>query len=243
MQALAWQALAAGFAVGLAGGVLRGLSGFGTALVMVPLLVLLLPAPQAIAVTILSTAATNLLMIPGVRREADWPLLRRLLLFAVPGLPIGVACLALVPADLLRRGAAMTVLLAVVALSFSHRLTGRPGARSAALAGFLSGVFGGATSLTGPPVVVYGLAAGIPPARMRATFLAYFAILHALIALAVLPTGLVDGLVLTWAAAAAPGLIVGGWIGDWLFRRGGARIYRPLCLALLCATAVLALLR
>lgn len=152
----------------------HGTLGFGTGLVAMPLLTLVIGIQDATALVAFVILGTTVLVL-----RRDWRRLERraavyLVIGSLPGVPIGILLLTNAPADLIQRG--LGVLLILYAI---YNLVGPPlfEARHAAWAytlGFASGVLGGAYNTNAPPVVVYGALRRWPPDVFRATLQAYF---------------------------------------------------------------------
>ena len=155
---------------------IRSTLGFGEALVAVPLLALRLPiqvaAPLAVGVSVL---------VAGVIVAQDWRSVEvrsaaRLVVCAIPGIPLGLLLLARGNEHFVR------LLLGLVIAGFSlYSLTAAKALHLEkdhpillACAGFVSGILGGAYGMNGPPLAVYGALRRWPPARFRATLQGYF---------------------------------------------------------------------
>ena len=166
----------------------------------------------------------------------------RLLSGAILGAPLGMYGLTVLSADTMRGVIGAITLLAVVAMLV------RPGApltcdrRALFGAGLLSGILGGASGLSGPPVVLLGLRQRWSHEGFRATLLCYFFILHALISAAFGNVGLLSGETLGLSLRALPGIASGYVVGMWLKGRVDAGMYRRLAIGLVAVGGVLALL-
>ncbi|MFM2044103.1 MAG: hypothetical protein RLY86_2679 [Pseudomonadota bacterium] len=227
--------------VGAVAGVIRGLTGFGAALVMAPALTLLTDPVRAVVVTMVAICATNLPLALGARREAAYPTVGWFLAGCLPGLPLGVWLLTALPREQLEWAIGLSVIAAALLLS-------RPSFRIARLtrggklaAGALSGLMNGGVGMGGPPVILALLAAGVPAASSRATLILYFTGLNAVSVALMAGTGLIGAEALVWAALLVPTLALAQKAGEWLFRRGGDRHFRGIAIALLVATGVMAL--
>ncbi|MET0286845.1 MAG: sulfite exporter TauE/SafE family protein [Polyangiales bacterium] len=241
MFAVSLPQLLAAASIGALGGFTRGISGFGAALVMVPLLSLCMPTQQAVVAVVVTNFLTGFPMAIGVRREADLRALLPIALAAMATMPLGMWLLVQLSSDHLRRLAALVVLAMVglmmitrpMQLAWPWRL----------LAGGLSGVLNGAVSLGGPPVVLYFLARGAPAATSRASCVVYFALLQAAQMAALATTALITPSTLLWSAILTPCLLAGSYLGSVLFRAGGHVHFRAISLGLLACTGLAALVR
>jgi uncharacterized membrane protein YfcA len=160
--------LIAGLVLAL-GGLVQGALGFGLALVAVPVIALvepaLLPAPMLLVMTIHSV-----LTMVREREHVDWPGVGWATLGRLPGTVIGV----LVVDSLPQRGFFVVVGLGVLAFTLLSVVTWQPRPSPPALtaAGLVSGAFGTAMAIGGPPLaLLYQHEHG---ARIRSTLAAYF---------------------------------------------------------------------
>ena len=238
----AGQAAWAAFSIFFAGG-LRGFSGFGFAVVAVPLGSLVVPPSIMVAATLLMGTTIGLRDCIAERHRADWAAVRRLVLGAAGGTPLGLLGLAFLPAAWVRLGLGGLVLMALAVTWRPLRHRARLGWGWGVLAGFGSGACNGLAAMSGPPVIVYFLATQSDRMVMRSSLLAYFPLASAM----ALPQAWWGGLLGLQALAIAgfglPLMVVGGWIGTALFKRYGQTAYRPVALVALAVTALAALAR
>lgn len=226
--------------VSFAAGILRGYTGFGFALAAVPALTLILkPADVVPAVAVIALLG-GLQLVFKVRREADWPSTWLLLAGAIVALPLGVAMLRHLPANLMRAFIGFVVLGAVLLLWRGFTLAHAPSRATRLGLGALSGLLNGSTSMGGPPVIIFFLASPAGAAAGRASLLIYFFFLS----LATLGAAAVGGLLTLPVALLSlimlPAMSLGNAVGDRLFQRSSAATYRRVALAVLAAVALLA---
>ena len=171
-----WPSLALLAAITLAASLARGFSGFGAALIFVPLVSALL-GPQIAAPLLLVTDGIMAAgMIPGAVRTADRPNVLTMALGAVVGVPAGTWLLASQDPLVLRWGIFVLAVLMLALLVSGWRYRGRPKAPLTVLVGTISGLFSGAAQIGGPPVVAYWLGGPSPAQTVRANIVFYFAI-------------------------------------------------------------------
>ncbi|TDE59725.1 sulfite exporter TauE/SafE family protein [Nonomuraea mesophila] len=217
----------------------QALSGFGFALVAVPL-VTLLTGPQT-AVTVVTALGCLLALAMGVqeRRHVVGRTVALVTGAGLAGMPVGLLAVTAMSAR------SLSVFIACVVLAFAFVLargaTVRRGAGPAAAAGFVSGALLTSTGMNGPPLVAGFQAMGLEPREFRATLQVAFCACDALALLGFLAVGRLtaDSLLLT--AAGLPGMVVGWWLGDRLFARTDPRRFKKIVLAVLVASACMAL--
>ena len=152
----------------------HGTLGFGTGLVAMPMLTLVIGVQEATALVAFVIVSSTILLLRRNWRSLEPRATVQLIISSVLGVPIGIFLLTNAPADLIQRG--LGVLLIVYAL---YALIGPPlfEARHAGWAyglGFISGILGGAYNTNSPPVVVFGTLRRWQPDVFRATLQAYF---------------------------------------------------------------------
>ncbi len=201
------------FAAVLGAGFVRGYGGFGFALAAVPLLTAFWEPRHALPTVLLLEMALSLVYLPGNWRLVDWRGVGLLLLGAVCATPIGLYLLSSAPPYLVRIGAGALLCISVLLLWHPIRTVGRPRSGHTVAAGAVSGLMGGSTAMSGPPIILHYLNAGADPRNCRASMIAYFLASSAIALLYGMAGGLyvenyfADGLVL--APAAIAGSVVG----------------------------------
>jgi len=208
------------------GGVVRGTTGFGGAMVMTPTLSLLLgPVPAVLTALMLETFAA-LAMLPAAARIARWRMIAPICAAACLTAPLGVHLLLTLDSQLMRRAIAATVLMFSLLLLAGLRYRGQQRVGTSIALGAGSGVLTGATSVGAPPVILYLLAGSDPPGVTRAN-LTLFVTVISLAALVVMGwRGMLSRPDMLTALALSPMYFGGVWLGGHLFGRLDAATMR-----------------
>lgn len=230
-----WQALAAVCGAVLLATVTQQVSGFGFALLAVPLLAMVVGPKDAVAVAMAVGFASSGAMAVGLRDRIDHATLRRLLMGAAAGLPVGVVGLSALDAGVLRLALGLVVLGMVVVLARGYRIRTH-GNGAVVGAGVASGVLNGSLGTGGPPVILVLQAADTEQHRFRATCTAFFAICDVIAIPLLVASGAVRPSAWLYAVAAVPAVAVGTVVGSQLARRVDQEQFRRIVLALLVAT-------
>lgn len=195
----------------LCGGFTQGLAGFGSTLVALPLLALVMDLRVATPVCCLLAIAINSILTSRLRGHIVWPALGLLLAASLPGMALGANLLRSLPGEYLKGALGLAVLIFVVhALRRSPLDRMRGGGRGYALAaGFVAGCMGAAIGVNGPPVVAWVSRQGYDRHAVRATLTAYFLLAGIGVIGAQYLAGLLTRDVWTRVAVAAPTLLVG----------------------------------
>ncbi|MEW6133955.1 MAG: sulfite exporter TauE/SafE family protein [Pseudomonadota bacterium] len=134
---------------------LRGISGFGSGLVAVPLLALVFPLPIVVSVVLLLDFAASL-ALGGVNfRQVRWDEVRPLVPFGVIGVILGTTLLVSLPRQPLLIGLGVFILF-FAARSLLNLHGEKPVSRLWAMpASLVGGTVGGMFGTGGPPYVIY----------------------------------------------------------------------------------------
>jgi uncharacterized membrane protein YfcA len=211
------EVLDAAIAIAAIAGIVRGITGFGGAMVMSPPMALLLGTLTAVPIVLLLESLAAIPMLVQLRRLVRWRVIGPILGVACVFVPLGTWILLAVDPHLMRRVIAAVVIVFSLVLLAGIRYQGRQRLPTALGVGALSGTLVGATSMGGPPVILYLLAGPDPIETTRAN-LTYFVggISFAGVALLWL-NGVVGAGGLILAALLAPGYYIGILVGTRLF--------------------------
>lgn len=217
------------------GGFTQGLTGFGSIIVSLPLLVLFLDIKAVIPLVGLFALCINLLLVIQLRRSLDYKRILPLLVAAAPGIPAGVFLLKTVQAHTLELWLGVTVLLFGL-----YSLTREPARRELTrpwtwLAGFLAGCLGGSIGANGPPIIVYAAFQPWPKDEVKSTMSGFFLAAGVGISGMHAAFGLVTGRVLELFAAGLPALLLGVLAGSYCYGRLNESGYRRLVVLLIVA--------
>ena len=155
---------------------IRGISGFGSALVAVPLLALYLPLQFVVPLILVTDVCASVMMSSGTHGHARWQEVWLLLAASAAGIMLGTNLLASLSALPLLTGLGIFVLAFGVhsVLTVQHL---HPIARIWAIpAGFMGGAIGALFGTGGPPFAMYLSRRLRDKSQLRATFSMLFLI-------------------------------------------------------------------
>jgi uncharacterized membrane protein YfcA len=213
------QTLTIGLLIALVGGLVRGTTGFGAAMVMTPALALLIGAKTAVPVTLLLETFAALPMLPAAARIARWRVIGPISAAALLTVPVGGLLLAGADPKVLRMLIALTVIVFSLALLSGRRYEGAPRTGTSLGLGALSGAMLGATSIGAPPVILYLLSGPDPAAVTRANLTLYVVAISAAGLVMLAASGLMDRTTLHFAAWLSLPFVGGVIVGSRLFAR------------------------
>ena len=232
--------MAVALTAGLVGGFVRGYSGFGFALAAVPILTVAFPPVAAVPAVLPLELLLAVTTIPSQRVHVQWTTVRWLALGALIGTPVGVAVLTFMPADLMRLIIGLFVFLAVVLLWHVPALPGMLRPLPLWGAGFASGLFGGGTAMSGPPVILALLGSGQQVVVARANLMVFIAISAAWAMAVAAASRLYRADTLATVLILVPAVLAGGWAGLTIFERTSKLHYRGVSFVILIGVTIVA---
>ena len=219
-------------------GIVRGFTGFGTAMVFMPIAAQFLGPFEALTAMLVMDLVAPLMHVPRALRDGQPKDVVRLGVGALLAVPMGVFLLTLVQPETFRWGVSVTSFVLLVLLISGVRYRGILTRKLIYIAGGFGGFFAGSVGLPGPPVIMLYMASTLPVSAVRANLMLYL-ILADLILVGVLWAG---GL-LVFAALAAGALMIlpylaGNWGGAALFRPQAEKIYRWVAYIIIACAAI-----
>lgn len=237
MDSFAPERLALAALVGAVAGVIRGITGFGGAMVMSPPLALLLGPLLAVPIALLLESVAAAPMLAQLRHLVRWRVIGPIILAACVTLPLGTYVLLSVDPLVMRRVIAAVVIVFSLLLLRGWRYSGPRRASTGAGLGALSGLMTGATGMGGPPVVLYLLAGPDPIAVTRANLTFFVGAINLAGVVSVAVGGLLGAHALGLTLLLAPGYYLGMVAGTRLFSRFNDTRFRRFTLFFMLAVA------
>jgi len=222
-------------------GLARGFSGFGSALIFMPL-ASSMAAPRLVAAVLLIIdfiAAAPL--APNAWKHADRKATAVMVSGALVGVPLGTWFLSRLDPVTTRwiiSGFVFTLLLLLLS---GWRYRGRDHAAISIGVGGLSGFCSGLAQTGGPPIVAYWLGRPLPSAIARANILLFFAASDFFSVVSYSLTGLVTSEAIRFSLVIGPVYAVGVMLGAKLFGRASEALFRAICYVLIAAAVVIGL--
>jgi uncharacterized membrane protein YfcA len=155
---------------------IRSTFGFGESLVAVPLLILFVPIEVAVPLSVLMSVVIALIVVIQDHEQIHFNSAKWLILFALPGIPLGLMILVYGNQQLVKVGlGSLMIVYSLYALLGKGKMKLQQDSMIwLFICGFFSGVLGGAYGINGPPLVVYGNMRRWSAKHFRATLQAYF---------------------------------------------------------------------
>jgi uncharacterized membrane protein YfcA len=219
----------------------RGFSGFGAALIFLPLASTVVSPRIAAPLLLITDAVLAVGFIPNAWRNADRREVGIMGLGAAIGIPLGT--LMLVRTDPLHIRWAVVVLASVMLglLMSGWRYRGKPTTLLTFGVGGFAGVCSGAAQVGGPAVIAYWLGSTSPAAILRANIILYFAISTTIAIVSYFAGGVLTLAVLRLALVVGPVYGLGLFIGARLFGVADEAVFRRICYALIAVAVLVSL--
>lgn len=235
-------AIVTGLAAALVAGFVRGLAGFGLAILLVPVLGLAILPAEAVVVGNCLGFMVSLVSLPKQMAHTErsaWVIAA----CAVLTIPLGVLALNAAGPAVARLLIALVAIGAFVAVLLPKRPHEHARRGEAAATGIASGVLTGFAGMPGPPVVPFYVRRPIPPAVARASMMSVFLVTQGVGA----ATAIVLGLA-TWREGALalglyPAVLLGNWLGSLAFGRVDPNAWRAIAGVVLGVAAAGAVLK
>lgn len=222
----------------LVAGVVRGFTGFGTALIVVPVAGIFLDPFDILFMIAITGVCSNVVLVPEAWRAADRAEVGVLSLAAVLGVPVGVFLLGMTDAIVIRWIVAGITAATLVAVVSGWQWRGRLGNTGLGAIGAGAGVVGGLTALTGPIAITFYLANARKAAAVRGNMILFLAALDILLIGNVLVAGAASLATLLLGLCVSVPYLLSITVGKALFDPDREQLYR-VCAYIVVSAAVL----
>ena len=218
---------------------IRGLAGFGFALILAPILLLILNPVAVVVINLSLSLLSNIVVVIHSFARIDFKRVLPMALSSLLGIPLGVWIISVVASSILKIviGAVIICFAVLVASGFRKTFAGER--LSSSIAGFFSGLLSSSTSLGGPPVVLLMHSQEWPKEIIHPSLAGYFLFLGCCSLGALSLSGQVHTETVVTAASLAPALVVGTGLGTVAFHRVNTRFFRALSVAIIICTGLL----
>ncbi|WP_300547411.1 sulfite exporter TauE/SafE family protein [Roseovarius sp.] len=207
-------------------GIVRGFTGFGTALVFVPVAGIFLLPQTVVGVMTLTGIVSTTALLPRAWGQADRREVAILALAALLTVPFGLWLMQALEAVTIRWIVAAVAALTLAALVVGWRFSGIVSRPMLVAIGAVAGVIGGMTGLTGPVVILFYLAGQSAAQSVRANTILFLAALDVVIAVNLLSRGDLEATTGLLALTLAVPYFITSLIGQSLFDPRFQRLYR-----------------
>lgn len=230
------------FAVVLFSSFLQTITGFGYALSAAPLLALIIGPKDAVMFVLFTGILTKLTLLCRIWHQSNFSAIGLLFAASLAGALPGAYVLKIISNDALKLAIGLVLIVITFAMARDFRVTISQPRLAQSVVGVISGFLATTTSLSGPPVVMYYLNEQMNKETIRANLTRYFILNNA----ASLVLSYFFGTLKTEILAAntlicLPAIVIGIWLGEKLFTKFNAGIFKKLALTVITVSAVISI--
>jgi uncharacterized protein len=228
-------------AISLLSGAVRGFSGFGSALIYIPLIAAVYEPRVAAATLLLIDFVSAFPFAIRAFPRCNWREVIPITVAAAAAVPIGTLALLVVDPIILRWIIATLVIALLAALASGWRYHGRPRLPATIGVGFVSGLGSGAVQIAGPPVVIYWLSGASHASIVRANLMVFFMFTGAIGCIAYFGQGLFTPEVVALSLLLGPPFILSMAAGARWFHGASDQTFRRVAYAIIAMSALVSL--
>ena len=228
-------------AVAFVSGTARGFSGFGSALIFMPLASSIADPRLVAALLLIIDFIAAAPLLPGAWQKADRKATSIMVFGALIGVPIGTYLLSRLEPVTTRWIISVFVFALLLLLLSGSRYRGKDHAAVSIGIGGLAGFCSGLAQTGGPPIVGYWLGRPIPSVVARANIVLFFGASDLFSAVSYTTAGLITMNAILFAIVVGPVYAVGVWFGASLFGKASETVFRAICYALIAAAVIFGL--
>ena len=222
---------------------IRGLTGFGMASILVPLLCLMMRPDAAVILAILLQFMIGPVGLRRIIADAHFGSALPIMGAAVITTPLGLWLLAHTPPDIARFVVAVIAIGAFLLILLPRKVEAIPEGITPIVTGALAGLLTGFAAMPGPPVVVFYIRDSITPIVARASMMmVFFATAIAGTTIAAISGLMTTPIIITAFFMLIP-MIAGNWLGAKAFGKISPPLWRSAVGLLLGGAGVSALYR
>jgi uncharacterized membrane protein YfcA len=228
-------------AIAFVSGTARGFSGFGSALIFMPLASSIADPRLVAALLLIIDFIAAAPLLPNAWQKADRKATAVMVAGALIGVPIGTYFLSRLEPVTTRWIISAFVFALLLLLLSGWRYRGKDHAAISVGIGGLSGFCSGLAQTGGPPIVGYWLGRPLPSVIARANILLFFGASDFFSAVSYAAAGLITMDAIRFAFVVGPVYAVGVWFGASLFGKASETVFRAICYALIAAAVIFGL--
>lgn len=225
----------------LVAGVVRGFSGFGSAMIIMPVASSVLTPVEAVIFLVSVEVLGPLPNLPNSYRDGKPRDIGLLVLGAAMMLPLGLWCLSVLDPTLFGWLVSAIVILLLGLMMTGWRYRGVLTRPIKLLTGCLSGFMTGFSGIPGPPVIMLYMASTLPAKVIRANFNMYLVAIDAILFPVLWLTGQLEWSIVLLGLLASIPYLAANVVGAMLFNPNAERFFRLVANGVIVASAVVGL--
>ncbi len=221
---------------------IQGITSFGFSLVSVPLLALIMPLELIVPMLVVFSLLLNIIVFSKIQGHINKKQIAILIIFGLISIPLGIYGLKVVDDRIIKLIVGVIIIISALAMQFGFKVRFKNQNLAYGLTGFLSGILNGASSLSGPPVILMLSNDGLNKDNFRKTLATYFMVLNLFSIPLFLASGLLTETVLINSAKLLPALLIGTFTGIGVGNKIPDVLFKKLTLILIFVMGILTLI-
>ena len=222
-------------------GLVRGFSGFGGALIYMPLAAAIYDPKIAAVTLLLSDYFSSTPFALFQLRRCTWSEVLPIAIATALTIPLGTYLLIVLDPIVLRWTIAILVMALLAILMTGWRYHGPSTLPITATVGMVAGVGAGASQIAGPPVIFYWLSRGNNAMKLRANLMVYFLLCGSTLIVVYGWKGLFTAEMIALSLMLGAFYVAGVAGGSFFFRGASDRLYRNVAYAIIALAALVSL--
>lgn len=192
----------------------KTVTGFGSAIICAPLFAFFLSPQATVTIIIVNSVMQGVIMVIRLKKYIRFTSIIWLLLFGTIGRPMGVLVLMILPVTTLKVMTGLVIVTSSIALASGKTIKIKRKRFAQSVAGLCSGLLGGSTSVSGPPVILFLQNWGLKKNDFRGTTTGFFLITDFVQCVFLAMAGMFTPQVIRISVAVIPAIIVGFVLGE-----------------------------
>jgi uncharacterized membrane protein YfcA len=239
--ALADRRFAVAVAIAALSGFARGFSGFGSALIYIPLIAAVydprIAAATLLLIDLVGSAPFTIRQLP----RCNWREVVPVTAAAALAVPLGTLALIWVDPIALRWFIAVLVLTLLAVLASGWRYHGNPTLPVSIAVGLFAGFGSGAVQIAGPAVIIFWLGGSSNAVVVRANLMVFFLLMGFITGAAYVAQGIMTADVLALAVLLGVPFMLAMWAGARWFHGASEQAYRRAAYAIITLAALVSM--
>jgi len=217
---------------------IKSITGFGFALVLVPLLNLIFSPKISVPFDIILAGILNIILLIQCYRNIEINKITYLLIGSIIGLPFGAYILSNFDEKLLTIFISLITIILSILLSINKNIIFRENRSTLIGIGFISGGMGSSTGMSGPPIILLGLAQKWDKEKFRSNLIGYFTFINILTILIYMNIGIFTSFIIQLAIIEFPIILLGIFIGNRLKKKVSQKLFHKIALILVISASI-----
>ncbi|HLR71897.1 MAG TPA: sulfite exporter TauE/SafE family protein [Pseudogracilibacillus sp.] len=216
--------------------VLQTSTGFGFSIISTPFMLLIMEPREAVQISLILSLVISFSLVGKVKKDVDKGILKRFTVGSIVGLPIGMIIFLLLSVTWLKIGIGVLILLLTALLILHVRI--KQTSRRDVVIGGASGALTSSIGMSGPPILLYFSGTNTTKEKLRGTTLIYYIFICFMSLMTQMIVAGTTSKVWLLSALSLPLIVIGLFLGQYMFMRINQSLFRRLTYALLLFTGV-----